>query len=377
MAPAGLPRLPEVQGVPGGHRRGDVPEVYRSRLDPNRSALAGRAGASAASEQAVERALDWLMRHQDVDGRWDGATAKDDDGGVFRGDDDYTIHCPPGEPCFGECIYWEADTALTGLALLAYLGAGYTQTDGKYADTVGKGLDFLLAAQKPDGDLRGMSRAVGMYCHAMATLALCEAYALTGDERLRVPVERAVGFIVRSRARDGMAWRYAPGAPVGDTSILGWVVLALKSAKLVGISTAATTERGTLDWLEQGLLRPRGGPRQLPALGAGDADDDGRGLGLPPVPRRRRARAGEHRGRPVAARERAGPRHVQPVLLVLRHAGHVPARRRRLVALECRRSATRSSAVRGSRATRRAAGTPTTACTGPAGAGSTAPPWRP
>ena len=191
------------------------------------------------------------MRHQDADGRWDGATAKDDDGEVFRGDDDYTIHCPPGEPCFGECIYWEADTALTGLALLAYLGAGYTQTDGKYADTVGKGLDFLLAAQKPDGDLRGMSRAVGMYCHAMATLALCEAYALTGDERLRVPVERAVGFIVRSRARDGMAWRYAPGAPVGDTSILGWVVLALKSAKLVGISTAATTERGTLDWLSK------------------------------------------------------------------------------------------------------------------------------
>ena len=185
VAPAGLPRLPEVQGTPGGHRLGDVPEVYRSRLDPDRSALAGRAGASAASEQAVERALDWLMRHQDCDGRWDGATAKGDDGGVFRGDDDYTIHCPAGEPCFGECIYWEADTALTGLALLAYLGAGYTQADGKYADTVGKGLDFLLAAQKPDGDLRGMSRAVGMYCHAMATLALCEAYALTGDERLR------------------------------------------------------------------------------------------------------------------------------------------------------------------------------------------------
>jgi hypothetical protein len=251
VAPAGLPRLPEVQGTPGGQRRGDVPEVYRSRLDPNRSALAGRAGASGASEQAVERALDWLMRHQDSDGRWDGATAKDDTGGVFRGDDDYTIHCPPGEPCFGECIYWEADTALTGLALLSYLGAGYTQTDGKYADTVGKGLDFLLAAQKPDGDLRGMSRAVGMYCHAMASLALCEAYALTGDERLRVPVERAVGFIVRSRARDGMAWRYAPGAPVGDTSILGWVVLALKSAKLVGISTAATTERGTLEWLNK------------------------------------------------------------------------------------------------------------------------------
>src|SRR5262249_56906109 len=123
-------------------RVGEVPAVYRSRLDPNRSELAQRAGASPVSEQAVERALDWLARHQDSDGRWDGATAKYDDGSLARGDDDYTVHCPPGEPCFGECIYWEADTALTGLALLAFLGSGYTQADGKYADTVGRGICF-------------------------------------------------------------------------------------------------------------------------------------------------------------------------------------------------------------------------------------------
>ena len=117
---------------------------------------------------------------------------------------------PPARNCFGECAYWEADTALTGLALLTYLGAGYTHTDGRYAEVVGKGLDFLIAQQKPDGDLRGRSQVVGMYCHAMATLAMCEAYALTGDDRLRGPAERAVAFLVRGRARDGMAWRYAP-----------------------------------------------------------------------------------------------------------------------------------------------------------------------
>jgi hypothetical protein len=105
--------------------------------------------------------------------------------------------------------------------------------------------------QKPDGDLRGRSRAVGMYCHAMATLALCESYALTGDERLRNPVERAVTFLVNSRARDSLAWRYAPGAPIGDTSILGWVVLALKSAKVVGIPVSATVQNGTLTWLNK------------------------------------------------------------------------------------------------------------------------------
>ncbi len=59
----------------GGRPLQDVPEVYRSRLDPNRSSLAKRAGATAASEQAVERALAWLSRHQDADGRWDAGVA--------------------------------------------------------------------------------------------------------------------------------------------------------------------------------------------------------------------------------------------------------------------------------------------------------------
>ncbi|GAC1464831.1 MAG: hypothetical protein NVSMB9_03900 [Isosphaeraceae bacterium] len=275
VTPGGLPILPEIRGTSGSRPMSDVPEVYRSRLDPNRSARAFRGGASPASEQAVERALDWLARHQDLDGRWNGATARYDDGSTVKGDEDFTVHCPPGETCFGECVYWEADTALTGLALLSYLGAGYTQTDGMYADTVARGIDYLLQAQKTNGDLRGRSRAVGMYCHAMATIALCEAYALTGDERLRTPVERAIGFLVNSRARDGQAWRYLPGATTGDTSILGWVVMALKSAREVGIAIPRSVQKGTLSWLEQvssgdaqGLARYQPWDRVTPTMTA-------------------------------------------------------------------------------------------------------------
>ena len=231
----------------------EIPKIYHPRLTPDRSTRAQRIGASAASELAVERALDWLSRHQDDDGRWDAGIARYEDGTPVKGDNDFTAHCPPGEKCFGECAYWEADTALTGLALLTFLGAGYTHTEGRYAEVVGRGLDFLIGQQKPDGDLRGRSQVVGMYCHAMATLALCEAFALTGDDRLRGPAERAVAFLVRGRARDGMAWRYAPGAPVGDTSILGWVVMGLKSAKEVGIPIPGepAVRRGTLLWLEK------------------------------------------------------------------------------------------------------------------------------
>ena len=161
VVPSGANGVGRLEAPSGVRALSDVPPVYRSRLDPNRTASAQRAGASAASEQAVERALDWLKRHQDADGRWDGGTAGRPDNNVPRGEDDYTSHCPPGEVCAGECRYFDVNTALSGLALLAYLGAGYTHTDGKYADTVGDGIDFLLRSQKPDGDLRGPSRAVG------------------------------------------------------------------------------------------------------------------------------------------------------------------------------------------------------------------------
>jgi hypothetical protein len=261
VGPAGAPGLPAIAGGTAGLTRlpTEVPAVYRSRLDPNRFARALRSGASRESEQAVERALDWLRRHQDADGRWDGGTAKYKDGTVAEGDDDYTAHCPAGDICFGECFYWEADSAITGLALLAYLGAGYTHLDGQYAETVGRGLGYLRSVQKPDGDLRGRSQAVGMYCHAMATLALCEAYALTGDPKLRAPVEKAVDFLVKCRAKDGLAWRYAPGAPVGDTSILGWVVMVLKSAQEVGIPIQPTTRQGILTWLSKVADGPSSG----------------------------------------------------------------------------------------------------------------------
>ncbi len=239
------------RGVPNGFLPIEIPKIYKSRLDPKRSELAQKAGASLASEQSVERALEWLKRHQDADGRWDGGTAKYDDGRVVARDDNFTTHCPPGDICAGECLYHDADTALTALSLLAYLGAGYTHTDGgKYSETVSSGLSFLVKSQKADGDLRGQSTAVGMYCHAMASLALSEAYALTGDVKLRSPVERAIAFLVRGQAADGMAWRYAPRASSGDTSLLGWVILVIKSAGEVGIPVPATTRSGAMKWLK-------------------------------------------------------------------------------------------------------------------------------
>ena len=260
-----------------GQNLADIPKLYQPRVDPDRSTRAQRIGASAASELAVERAIDWLTRHQDDDGRWNAGIARYEDGTPVKGDDDFTVHCPAGETCFGECAYWEADTALTGLALLTYLGAGYTHSDGRYAETVGKGLNFLIARaearRRPARPQPGRRHVLPRDGHAGPLRGL------RPDRRRSAARPRGTGRRVPG-PRPGprrMAWRYAPGAPVGDTSILGWVVMGLKSAKEVGIPIPdePSVRRGTLLWLDkvatgqaQGLARYQPSEQVTPTMTA-------------------------------------------------------------------------------------------------------------
>ena len=237
----------------------EVPKVFQPRFAPDRQRLAREAGATERTERAVALALQWLERHQDADGRWNGGRRRDDDGRILPGETSYTQHDPSGVTDTAESVYWEADTAMTGLALLAFMGAGHTHQAGPYRGAIAKGLAFLIREQKPDGDLRGPSLAVGLYCHAIATLALSEAHALTGDARLRAPVEKAIGFLTRSRAADGIGWRYKPGDPLGDTSVLGWVVLALKSAREGGVAVPADAWTSAERWLDRVRAGTRGG----------------------------------------------------------------------------------------------------------------------
>ena len=77
----------------------------------------------------------------------------------------------------------ESRTAATAMALLPFLGAGYTHQDGPYTDVVGKGLYFLQrkAVVTPNGaNLQDGT----MYGQGLATIALCEAYAMTGDREV-------------------------------------------------------------------------------------------------------------------------------------------------------------------------------------------------
>ena len=131
--------------------------------------------------------------------------------------------------------------ASPALALLAFLGAGHSHVQGEYRDTVRRGLDFLLRSQAADGSLFGDATLYAqMYCHSMATFALAEAQAMTGDRRLEPAVTKAVNFSLAAQNTATGGWRYRPG-DTGDTSQLGWQIMALASAERAGISVPDQT----------------------------------------------------------------------------------------------------------------------------------------
>jgi hypothetical protein len=209
---------------PGG---GKLPAVYGGRFAPDRLKAAGSRGATADTEAAVAAALEYLVRHQSADGHWDPVR--------LEGGREDATH---GHDRQGAGI--GADSGITGLAILAFLGAGHTHLEGKHQDSVRRGLEYLLSVQKGDGNLAGGARFFAeMYCHAMATCALSEAYAVTGDRRLESAVQRAIEFIMQAQNPTTGGWRYqtwrkAPDDP-GDMSQHGWQILSLKSAELAGI----------------------------------------------------------------------------------------------------------------------------------------------
>ncbi len=159
------PRTSNLKNSSEANSPHEVPEMYRERAAANRLRIAESYGGSAQTEAAVKAALDWLAKHQDADGRWDAS-----DHGAGR--ETHTL----GQDRKGAGA--QADTGLTGLALLAFLGAGHTHQSGAHSDSVKRGIDYLLASQGADGNLAGNAELFAhMYCHGMASLALCEASA--------------------------------------------------------------------------------------------------------------------------------------------------------------------------------------------------------
>lgn len=220
--------------------------LFALRTAPNREQLTARLGASPQSESAVQEGFEWLARHQANRGYWSDAGK-----------------CEPGQPC-EHFKYENAPIAETGLAILALqAGGNYYFNDKKYSRQVTRGLDWLVAQQGEDGRLFGQRENQGgldgllgalldmgshtWYQHGIATFALAEACAVAlanqqkPNDRYLDAATRAVRFMEKHQYRQG-GWQYAlDSGGIGDTSVTGWQVLALKSAMEAKIPVSLDT----------------------------------------------------------------------------------------------------------------------------------------
>jgi hypothetical protein len=195
-----------------------APRIVGPRIGADRQKALAANGGNSATEKAVAAGLDWLVRHQDDGGLWDA--------------DGFDAHCAAGgKPCdgkgkgqHGEEIPCPFDEAISGLAALAFLGAGHAPgADGDpYAPLVEK-------------TLKRLENAGETWALPIATEALSEAEAMERKGRWRETAARAAQQLLAARQKDG-AWGYAAGfRPGSDTPYTAFVVSALVAARDAGV----------------------------------------------------------------------------------------------------------------------------------------------
>jgi hypothetical protein len=191
---------------------------FGNRNGGGRRLMVRKHGGSAATESAVDRALNWLAYHQEPDGHWD---IKKYEGGNIR---------------FGGEAY---DEGVSALATLAFLGAGHTTRVGQYRDNVKRAVAWLMSRQLPSGRFSGPRlNDFDQYDLAISAMALSEAFGMTGDKQIGEAAQKTIDEIIRCQQPHG-GWNHSAGG-TGSTSLFGWMILALKSAKVAKLTVPAT-----------------------------------------------------------------------------------------------------------------------------------------
>ena len=204
------------------------------RTDPTmRNKLVQAGGGSAQSEAAVEAGIKWIINHQMPDGSWSFDFTK----------------CPS---CNGNCSHpgkIQDRGGATAMALLPMLGRGYTHKVGPYKKQFEAGIGFL-AALAVNGQGKAYEKGGNLYSQGLAGIALSETYAMTQDKRLQGPAQLALNYIMAAQDPVGGGWRYAPKQP-GDTSAVGWQLMALKSGNMAYLQVSPLTIKKAVEFLNR------------------------------------------------------------------------------------------------------------------------------
>jgi hypothetical protein len=220
-------------GIGAGSGPGSSKGSFAYRSGEGRKKLLKHNGGTPATEGAVAQALRWLAYHQEPDGHWNV--------GKYEG-------------AAG------TDAGITGLALLAFLGAGNSEKAGEYKDNVRRAITWIISKQGPDGSIgKGFKEVVRIghpghaYHHAICGMALAEAAGMAHNPAVMDAAQRAVYYSTEihqgGSGSQKFGWRYEPKRDE-DASVTGWFVMQLKSAKIAGLRVPPASFEGALHFYD-------------------------------------------------------------------------------------------------------------------------------
>jgi len=180
---------------------------------------------TAETQSAIDAGLSFLDRQQLTEGNNRGA--------------------------FGNRQY-PANTAVVGLAGMAFMSSGSTPNRGPYGANISACIDYLLATTQSGGFVAvPNARTHGpMYGHGFATLFLAEVYGMTGIPEVRDTLRAAIKLIVDTQNADG-GWRYQPVRSEADISVTVCQMTALRAARNAGIFVPNETVERCIDYVRR------------------------------------------------------------------------------------------------------------------------------
>ena len=176
MATQAIPTRP-ADGAP-------LPPIYQLRMDKERDAAVRAGGGSMLTEGAVESALSWLAQNQSASG------------GLGR----QPVWQRSRDTCVGAGSWrcWLRRRYGCVRISTACVSRRRPHTLRRRAPrNSSKRLGVHFCGRETMADFGGNARTFArMYCHSIALFAVCEAYAMTGDERIQTHAQRAVSYSV-------------------------------------------------------------------------------------------------------------------------------------------------------------------------------------
>jgi hypothetical protein len=150
-------------------------------------------------------------------------------------------------------------TALSGIALMS---SGSLPGRGPYGEEVQKSVDAIVGSAQPNGLLAPDGHHGVMYSHGFAALFLAEVYGMTGDERVKEVLQRAIRLIEKSQNAEG-GWRYQPSPVDADISVTICQIMALRAARDAGIRVDPEVIEKALEYVRACQNRDGGFSYQL------------------------------------------------------------------------------------------------------------------